>query len=356
MAMLKQLNQLAGPRSVPRGGIYTLAALNVPTWAARGDRLDASQHVGRRTAVGPEHIAVCRALLPLFAQNDAAFGGGGVRESLRRFLAVSVSEWLGAPAEPRFRRELCAVAAQMTYLCAFTHFDSNLHHQAQQYYLISLALAHEAGDRASYALGLRGLSVQAQALGHFRQADRLATQAVSLGIPHAEPHQQAFLLGQLALTRATSGDPKSSARHLSAAEQRLEVVSSTRAAVGAYHAASLSLHHAAVARGLRDHQRATRALQASLRHRPDGENRSRAITTAHLAEAQLGLGQLDRACYTWSHFLTHYPQISSARADDRLQTLMASLRPHQRNRTAAALLDQARHLKQQHGRQGNGRE
>lgn len=352
--MLKHLNEQADRRSVARGGVFTLAALTVPTWAAQGPRHTPSR-VGTARKVGPDHIEVCRSLLPLFSQSDVTFGAGGVREPLQRFLAVSVTQWLEAPAEPRFRRDLCAIAAQLTYLCAFTHFDSNLHYQAQQYYLASLALAHEAGDRSSYALGLRGLSVQAHALGHFRHADRLATQAVGLGIPCAKPHEQAFLLGQLALTKAATGDPKWSARHLSAAEKRLETASSDRVAVGAYHPASLALHHAAVARALHDRGRAAKALRTSLLHRPDGEDRSRAITLAHLAEVQLGLGQLDLACCTWSEFIACAPRIDSARVDDLLHTLIASLRPHQRNRAAAALLDRALHLSLQRARQGVGR-
>lgn len=351
--MLKNLNKPADRRSVTCGGIYTLAALTVPTWAAPASRRTPPR-AGAIQKIGPEHIAVCRNLLPLFSQSDETFGAGGVREPLRRFLAVSVAGWLETSAEPRFRRELCATAAQLTYLCAFTHFDSNMHYQAQQYYLASLVLAHEAGDRESYVLGLRGLSVQAHALGHFRQADRLATQAVGLGLPYVQPHQQAFLLGQLALTKAALGDPKLSARHLSAAEERLGASSATRAAVGTYHPASLALHHAAVARALRDHGRAVRELRTSLRHRPDGENRSRVITLAHLAEVQLGLGQVDLACGTWSEFLARCPQISSARVDDQLHTLIASLRPHQRNRAAAALLDQALHLRLQKAKRGRG--
>ncbi|WP_189967906.1 hypothetical protein [Streptomyces violascens] len=345
-AMLEHLDQPPGQGSVTRSGVYSLTSLTVPTWPAQGTSLSASKLSGREVPVGPEQISVCQTLLSVFSQNDAAFGAGSVLEPLRRFLATSVTDWLRAPAEPRFRRELCTATAQMAYLCAFAHFDSNLHPQAQQYYLASLSLAHEGGDRAGYAVGLRGLSVQAHALGHFQHADRLATQAVHLGIPHASPPQQAFLLGQLAVTRAVAGDLRASNHHLSAAEQRLESAHSAWAPVGAYHPASLALQHATVARGLHDHQRAVRELQLSLRYRPEGENRSRAITLAHLAEAQLSLGHLDLACHTWAEFLALYPQIASARADDLLKSQVASLRPHRRNRTAGSLLEQALYLRQ----------
>ncbi|MFE9120401.1 hypothetical protein [Streptomyces sp. NPDC007172] len=295
--------------------------------------------------MGPEQLAACHALLPVFSHHDASFGAGTMREALSGFLATSVAGWLRMPAEPRFRRDLCTVAGQMAYLCGFAHFDSNLHSQAQQYYLTSLSLAHEAGDRAGYARGLRGLSVQAHALGHFPQADRLAAQAVSLGLPHTPPGQQAFFLGQLAVTRASLNDSAAAARHLAAAERRLSKAASSSAAVGAYHPAALSLHHAVVANSLGNHRQAAASLHASLRHRPPGEKRSRTITLAQLGETQLDSGSLELACQTWTEFLALYPQISSGRADQHLTTLIARIRPHRHNRAAAALLDRARQLR-----------
>lgn len=342
--MLEGLDDPFGRRDLTLSGVYSLAALAVPTWAPPSARPDPAARADL-ARVGPAQIDVCRALLPVFSRHDAAFGAGGVRHAMRHFLATSVAGWLRQPAEPRFRRELCTIAGQLAYLCGFAHFDSNLQPQAQQYYLTSLALAREAGDRAGYALGLRGLSVQAHALGHLAQADRLAAQAVGVGMAHTPASQQAFLLGQLAVTRAGLGDPKAAAQHLAAAERRLAQPAVSALPVGTYHPASLSLQHAAVATGLRDHRGAARALQTSLRHRPVGEARSRAISLADLAEAQLGLGGLDIACQTWSDFLTLYPQISSARVDDRLDSLLARLRPHRRNRAASTLLDRAAHLR-----------
>ncbi|MFI6469977.1 hypothetical protein ACIBL5_06895 [Streptomyces sp. NPDC050516] len=341
--MLEHLNEPPGQGGHSLGAVYSLAGLALPTWAPRAER-----SVSTRTGdpvVGPEQVAACQSLLPVFSRADACFGAGVMREALSRFLAISAAGWLRLPAEPRFRRGLCTVAGQMAYLCAFAHFDSNLHRRAQQYYLTSLALAHEAGDRAGYALGLRGLSVQAHALGHFPQADRLAAQAVSLGLPHTPSGQQAFFLGQLAVTRASLNDPKAAARHLTAAEHLLDGAASSTSPVGAYHPAALALHHAVVAGSLGDHRRAATSLQASLRHRPPTENRSRAITLAQLAEAQLNCGSLELACHTWAEFLTVHSQISSARVDGHLATLIARIRPYRHNRAAAALLDRAQQLR-----------
>ncbi|MFD9637484.1 hypothetical protein ACFWX8_43755, partial [Streptomyces violascens] len=214
-----------------------------------------------------------------------------------------------------------------------------------QYYLVGLSLAQHAGDRVGYALGLRGLSVQAHALGHIRHADRLAAQAVSVGTPHAPDHQRAFLLGQLAVTQAGLGAADAAGRYLVLAEKSLEKARTGDTPIGAFNQASLALQRAAVATELGDRHRAAQALAISLRHRPPTESRSRLISLADLAEAQLSLGHLDRACLTWSAFLDLYPTVSSARLHQRLRSLHALLRPHRAYRPAMLVTERAEHVR-----------
>ncbi|MFE9768029.1 hypothetical protein ACFYPC_26510 [Streptomyces sp. NPDC005808] len=329
-------------RGAARIGAYSLAALAIPNGPPAAGRaplsaLDASMPVGM------EQAASAQQLLALFSRGDAAFGAGTVREPLRQYLSTTLLPWLRSDMKPGVRSELFTVAAQLTYLCAFTHFDMNHHVAAQRLYLMSVELAREAGDMVGQALALRGLSVQAHALGHFTEALDLAEQAVRIGVRHAPPHQQAFFYGQLAVAQAGRGDSRS-IRHLALAERCLERSSSRSSPVGAFHPGSLALQHAAVARSHGDHRAAARALETSLRHRPADERRSRALSLAELAETQLAVGHLERACGTWHEFLDTHLVIHSARADDRLRFLMAGLRPHAANPTAAGLLRRAGEL------------
>lgn len=292
--------------------------------------------------VGMAHVASAQELLALFSRGDAVLGAGPVYEPLRQYLAATVLPWLKHDMRPAVRRELLMVASRLTYLCAFTHFDMNRHAAAQRLYLTSAELAGEAGDRVGRGLALRGLSVQAHALGHFTEAHRLAEQAANTALRHVPPHQQAFFHGQLAVTLAGRGDA-GHARHLSLADRCLERSSSSgNTPVGAFHPGSLALQRAAVAVSTGDRHAAARALDLSLRHRPADERRSRALSLAELAEVQLAMGHLEQACRTWHEFLDVHPVVDSARADDRLRLLIARTRPYSGNPAVAALLGRVR--------------
>ncbi|MEV6946758.1 hypothetical protein AB0N07_33285 [Streptomyces sp. NPDC051172] len=328
-------------------GAYSLAALAMASpLPAAGEGRPAA--LSPPSPVGPAHVASARQLLTVCSRSDNVFGAGSVREPLRHYLSTTLLPWLRSDIKPAVRRDLFTVAAQLTYLCAFAHFDMNHQAAAQRLYLTSVELAHEAGDTISCALALRGLSVQAHELGHLTQADQLAEHAVQTGARHAPPHQQAFLLGQLAVTQAARGDRRHT-RHLIAAEQCLEKSADGASAVGAFHTGSLALQRATVAKNQGDHPTAARALALSLRHRPADERRSRALSLAELAQTQLASGHLEHACRTWHEFLDILPGIRSARADDRLRALIAALRPNAANPSAAALLARARPIRP-HGR------
>ncbi|MGW2387033.1 hypothetical protein [Streptomyces lincolnensis] len=337
-------------RSLALVGAYSLAALTIPTGPPTAEE-GRPAAIAAPVSVGPAHVSSARELLTVFSRSDIVFGAGSVREPLRQYLSTTLLPWLRSDMKPAVRRDLFTVAAQLTYLCAFAHFDMNRHAAAQRLYLTSVDLAREAGDAIGCALALRGLSLQAHELGHRTEADQLAEHAVQTGARHAPPHQQAFLLGQLAVAQAARGDRRHT-RHLLAAERRLEQSSDGASAVGAFHAGSLALQRAAVAKSQGEHRRAARELSLSLRHRPVDERRSRALGLAELAETQLAAGHLEQACRTWHDFLDILPTIRSARTDDRLRALTSAIRPNATNPSAAALLGRARHTRLQSRRTG----
>ncbi|ARF72642.1 hypothetical protein B7C62_10410 [Kitasatospora albolonga] len=300
------------------------------------------------------HVESANELLAFFSRGDAVLGAGPVYEPLRLYLFETVLPWLTCDMGPAVRRELFAVASRLTYLCAFTHFDMNRQAAAQRLYLTSADLAREAGDRVGYGLALRGLSVQAHALGHFAEARQLAERAAEAALRHAPPHKQAFLHGQLAVTLAGSGDARY-ARHLAAADRCLDRSPHGDTPVGAFHPGSLALQRATVATSLGDQHTAARELALSLRHRPADERRSRALSLAELAEMQLAVGHLEQACRTWHTFLDVYPHISSARADDRVRLLTAKARPYSGTPAVAALLGRVREVAAARGTRGGRR-
>ncbi len=342
LGLQRQLD--AGRRKSLAAGLYSTLALAVPAWPPPGG----VSRVGtaRGGVWSRELVEAAESMVEMFTTGDAAWGGGHGRRALAGYLAADLGPRLRAvpPAGPLRRRALAA-ATQLTYLCGFMCFDEELHGLAQRYYRTALDLAAENGDQARYAITLRALSVQAHSLGHHRPAAQLAETAAATG-RRFDPVRQAFLFGQLAVAHAADGDRTAALASLTAAERRMDAATSTASTpgMGAYHHASLAHQQAAVRASLGDLDGAIAALTVSIRHRPPGERRSRAITLARLAELHLGRGHLDQAAATWNAFLNDYPGLKSGRAHTALKTLRASLRPYAANPAARATLRHATEL------------
>jgi transcriptional regulator with XRE-family HTH domain len=349
LTVLTRLAEASGDRRQARtAGAYSVPALAIPAWpqAVARPRLVPPPEAQARLSAG--RVVAVEQMTALFADADAAFGGGHARTALASYLAHDVVPCLRvAKGSAALRRRMLGAATELTYLCGFMCFDDEQHVLAQRYYLGALDLAAENADPAAYAIGLRALSVQARALGHASPARRLAELAASIGGSHFPPGRQAFFLGQLAVARAADGDRAGALAAMSAAERLLSHAGPDRdqgAVMGSYHPASLAHQQAAMRAELGDTAGAVVALYASVRHRPPQERRSRAIISARLAELHLAQGHLEEAVATWRIFLADYPQLRSGRATAALKTMRSRLRPHASNRAASQLLAQARAL------------
>jgi transcriptional regulator with XRE-family HTH domain len=320
------------------GAVYSLARLCVPGWGelvgAGPVRLPTARP---ETRVERWQISSAARMIDLFSDADFAFGGGHTRLALAGYLATVIAQWLRCEATPSVRRELLTVASRLAYLCGFMHFDDELHGTAQHYYLTSLRLASEAGDATGYAVTLRALSNQARLLGHHREAVHLAEAAVRAVSGTASCQVRAFVLGHLAVAHAADGSRAEALRYLIAAERHLDRTLDAPAAIGGADPSSLAHQQAAVRAKLGDRLGAIEALTVSIRQRPAGERRSRAITQARLAELQLDGGDLEAACGTWQGFLQDYPCLRSRRVDTALAELRARVRPHQNTSAVIAL-------------------
>nr|WP_214662248.1 hypothetical protein [Streptomyces polyasparticus] len=340
MAAMEELAERWGRRALLANGAYSLAALAVPGFSEVA-RAGPGPVLGRKAGVPVEMFEVdsAAAMLEMFHAGDAAFGGGHGRRALAGYLAADLVPRLRRPAAPQVRARLLEVAGQLVYLCAFMCYDDELHRHAQRYYLTALRLAAENNDGQSYAVPLRGMSVQAQRLGHHRQAVQLAEAAAS-GV--ALPMQQAFVYGQLALARAGSGDRRGALTAFARAERLLERASSpATATVGAYHYASLLHQQAEMQVRLGDRAGSLAVLRQSVDHRPVHERRSRAVVLARLAELELDCGRLEQAVAPWHRFLDDCPGLSSGRVRGALMSLGGRLRPYARHSGVQSLLHRA---------------
>jgi tetratricopeptide (TPR) repeat protein len=352
---LSELARPYGRRQVLAGGAaYSLSLLAVPTWADATARKDP----GSQTIPGPRpdkpitsgQLDVVERMAWLFTDNDSVFGGGYARGALAAYLAYDVAPLLRAPAPPALRTRLLSVSTELTYRCGFMCFDDEQQGLAQHYFLIALNLAAHAGDPVAYAITLRAMSVQARSLGHQQHALQLAEAAVVTGRGKLSATRLAFMQGQIAVAAAACQNRTTALRALSSAERRIDratsrtgptALAARQVRIGDYHYAALAHQQAAVRALLGDRRGAITSLQDSLRYRPPGERRSRAIITARLAELHMTLGQLDQAVHVWHEFLNDFPYLSSGRASTALNIMRSRLLPHAANSGAKQILARA---------------
>ncbi|AUG75641.1 hypothetical protein CFP65_0689 [Kitasatospora sp. MMS16-BH015] len=323
------------------GGVKQAARVDGGGRPGSGARQGARAGQGSGTRVGrtgTAHVRSAQLMTGLFAAADDAFGGVELRPVLSSYLATDIAVQLAAPASLTVGRRLREAAADLAYLAGFLCFDAQLHGAAQAYCRIAAELAAE--DRGRVAMIERQMSVQAYYLGNHRQALQFAESAAR-GVGALAGESAAFVTGQLAVALAAVGERRAALAELSRAQRLLERSRTASPVLGGYHEAALAHQQAEVLVAAGDLPGACGALAASLRHRPPGERRARALTTIRLAELQLRQGHVELACVSGESFLDDHPYIRSARADEALRRLRSRLRAYQREPAARRLLRRA---------------
>lgn len=194
---------------------------------------------------------------------------------------------------------------------------------------VALRLAKAADDRLYGAHLLANLATQAVHLGHSRDAARLAEAAID-GAGRAPAAVLARLHATAATAYGQSGERRGCQLALAKAERALD---RTGAAPGPRWVTYFSPAHLAGAalRCLGDLQLYSQALD----HAPDAltlasENtRTRALHTALVAVTHARAGDTDAACNWGRKLARHAAGIHSARVQQRVRELTATLSPQQ---------------------------
>lgn len=331
-------------RGLLAAGAYA-AALAVPSYSELAGRLEAS-YAGRTSRIGAGEVATVRTMTTRIADILDELGGAHARPMAAAFLVNTVGPYLKATATEAVRRDMLAAAADLTYLTGWMAMYETEHGLGQRYYLQALQLAGAAEDHVTYCRVLRGMALQAAHLRHGQRALEFADAAAEAA-PKAGPRLHAFLAGQQAHAAALVGDRRQAFDRLRETEQALSQADDHRDAVGGYDRAAFEFHTGSVLYALGDVPGSVRALQTSQRVRPANERQGRAHAHGLLAQRQLQMGHLEAACATWQRFLDDYEGLSSRRADEHFAVLRHSIRPHIRNRHAAALYERARETARQ---------
>ncbi|MFC4493653.1 hypothetical protein ACFPA8_05830 [Streptomyces ovatisporus] len=301
----------------------------------------------RRTA--PDEVASVREHVRFFSQQADRHGGGHIRTTLAASLAALVRR-LRTGGEGPHHPQLVAGAARLSYLLARVYADEQRHGLAQRAFLTAAELAEEGDDPEGVALVRRALSSQAHQLGHRRQSLALAEAACASAPADAAPSARAFLFAGLAVAQAGQGQRLRALAALRSAEHELarspaDLTTGPECPdgepVGAYQDAALHYQAGQVRAALGDRDGAVRELRSSLRFRPEGECRSRALSEAELAELLLAQGRLEEACAAWELFLEDSALIRSGRARRARDRMPRLLRPYAQEHCVQGLLTRA---------------
>ncbi|WP_323446341.1 tetratricopeptide repeat protein [Streptomyces yaizuensis] len=319
-------------------------ALNVPEWPEVVGRMEAVQS-GTTRRIGMKEVEAVRAMTEHFSKIDDLFGGRYGRPSAAAFLVNVVAPCLRAEGPDAVRKAMTSAASGLCYLAGYMAVDEGLQGLAQRYYLSALDLAGAAEDHLAFCTTLRGMSVQAVELGHGRKALRLADSAAA-ALPKAGPRMRAFLAGQQAHAAAQNGDRVPALKYLQEAEIALEksAAQAQEFGFGSYNSSYLHYHTGQVRFELGDVAGSVRAMEESDQVRESAFRRSRVRHRAILAERQLQIGHLEKACHTWHLALDDYPSVDSGRVDERIRFMFASLRPYLRNPAARQLHERGREV------------
>lgn len=337
---LGRLDMDPSRRSLLSASLFSVA-MKVPNWQDIVGRMEVAE-TRELGGIGPGEIEMVVAMTNKFSDLDYHFGGRGVRPLAAAFLVNTVAPYLSAAGSETTRKRMFSAASDLCYLAGYMAIDEGLQGLGQNYYAKAIELAGVAEDRSAYSLALHGMSSQAIQLGHRKMALRLTSAAMEGG-PHIGSNMRAFNAGQRAYASALNGDRRGAIASLCEAEREMnKTESSDRVVTGQYREAVMEFDIAQVKYALGDLQGSVESLKRYLRN---GMHRRRAVLDGStLAERQLKGGHLEAACATWREVMDNYLFVQSDRADQRIITMMNSLKPHTKNNAAGELYERTQEV------------
>jgi tetratricopeptide (TPR) repeat protein len=151
---------------------------------------------------------------------DFKRGGGSTRRLLLYYFREEVAPLLTwSYPDERVRRDVFSAAAETIQLLGWTAYDAGSHDEAKRYFARALRLAREADDPLMGGRILANLSHQANFLGAFDHALKLARAAQDAIQGVATGTVMSMFLAMEARARASLGDGNGTAQLLHRAEQ-----------------------------------------------------------------------------------------------------------------------------------------
>ncbi|MEU8560579.1 hypothetical protein AB0C45_03725 [Streptomyces cyaneofuscatus] len=288
--------------------------------------------------LGMSDVAAIQATTDIFRSLDNAHGGGlSWRAVVGQLHAVTDKARQGRVSD-EVGRQLFVSVADLASVAGWMAHDVGRHERAQDYLLLGLKAAKQAGPDGAAIAGhlLNCLARQANHLGHPGDALDLV-QLAQYGTRKLPPGRLRAMLCTLeARCHAVLGQLPDCGRALGAAEDALAAerdVSETPSWAAWFDSAEYQVtvgvcEHLAAEHDPNRGRRAARAIkmiQTGTAERPDERTRSRAFDQIALARATLRAGHLDAADEVTATALDLLGQVNSTRVIDRLRELDSEL-------------------------------
>jgi tetratricopeptide (TPR) repeat protein len=151
---------------------------------------------------------------------DFKRGGGHTRRMLMHYFQDEVAPLLSwRYPDTDLRSEIFSAAAETLQLLGWSAYDAGDHHSARRHFGQALRLAQEVGDVVMAGRILSNVSHQANFLGRFDEALRLAREAQDLTRGRASNTVASMFLAMEARASASLGDERATVEALHRAEQ-----------------------------------------------------------------------------------------------------------------------------------------
>lgn len=266
--------------------------------------------------------------LPRLRMLEAAHGGNRARRLIDAELGMVAQVLSSASYSEAMARRLHVLAAELSRMAGWASFDAGLHAAAQRYWVAGIHVAHAAGDRALGANILKSMSLQCHDFARPKEALRLARSAYAGMGTEATPRTRAMLALREARAHAALGDRTACERLLSGAETALaqaSIKADDPAWASYFDEAEFYAQVGTCYLDLKAPAKADQYLDQTLNLLPSAKVRDQATYVVRRASAQLGLGNLDRACSLVTQAVPLIQQAPSERNVQRLIRVRARL-------------------------------
>ncbi|WP_199547915.1 hypothetical protein [Streptomyces sp. N35] len=330
----------ARPLLLPDGdGLPYRDLAQLPKWRELTVRSSAAEPCRAPRRIGEAEVGLLGDAVRHFVRAMQTHGGSYARSALSDYLSHTLEVWLRAPAAPDVQRALREVGSQLLFVFGLMHADMGAHGLAQHGFTTSLELANEAGDRTSWAIGLRALSAQALVIGHRGTALQAARAAVDASAGRAPAAVRAYALTQLAVVHAALQEDRAAFRALDQAEVLLPADDEDDGRpFRSYPVSAFVFQRAEAHRRLGHLAPSLRALRRSADVRAPHDRRSLALTLGRRAQLLFLSGQVEEACAASQVFLTTRAGLRSRTVGDTSRAILRALAPYKDHRAVRGLL------------------